>query len=271
MNKLITIFLVFTTNLLCGQSFLDKELKFVGNVKAVYYLEFKVIEKDDKILKGDTIECSYLKYEFDNKNRLLSEEYCLLDLFTSYKYKYDRNGRLIDRTNFNHLDRKYVYDSTGNQVKELMYDSEGLMGYWSYKYDNNGNKIERTGYLGDDFVERWKYEYDQDYKKIIEFMVGAEPYNNPSDMVKTYEYDNDGRLISSVWTDPKTKTTSVDKYKYNVKGDIIEHYNKNDFQRGIEELKTFNYQYDQNGNWIQRIEYINARPITITERKIEYN
>ncbi len=270
MNKLITIFLVFATNLLCGQSYLDKDLKFVGNVKAIYQLEFKVIEKDGKILKGDTIECSYLKYEFDDKNRLLSEEYCLLDFLTSYKYKYDENVRLIERTNFNRLDRKYEYDSTGNQVKELMFDSEGLMGYWTYKYDNNGYKIEKTGYLGDDFVERWIYEYDQDHKKIKEFMVGAELDNSQTEMVKTYEYDNKGRLISVLWTDPKTKITSVDKYKYNDKNDIIEHYNKNDFQRGIEEIKFYKYQYDKNGNWVKRIEYINSSPTTMTKRKIEY-
>ncbi|WP_439185433.1 hypothetical protein, partial [Carboxylicivirga taeanensis] len=87
MNKLITIFLVFTTNLICGQSFPGKDLKFIGNVKTVNQLEFKVVEKDGKILKGDTIDCSYLKYEFDDKNRLISEEACLLDLLSSYKYK----------------------------------------------------------------------------------------------------------------------------------------------------------------------------------------
>jgi len=124
--------------------------------------------------------------------------------------------------------------------------------------------------LGEDFVERWIYEYDQDYKKIKEFMVGEEPDNSPTYMVKTFEYDNEGRLITVVWTDPETKITSVDKYKYNDKNDIIEHYNKNDFQRGIEEQKTFKYQYDKNGNWIQRIEYINSIPTTMNERKIEY-
>lgn len=264
------IFLVFTTNLLCGQSYLNNNLKFFGNVKAVYQLEFKAVEKDGKILKGDTIECSYLTYEFDDKNRLLSEEYCLLYLLSSYKYKYDENGRLIERTYFNRLDRKYEYDSTGNQVKELMYDSEGLMGYWTYKYDNNENKIERTGYLGDNFVERWIYEYDQDHKKLKEFMVNEEPDNSPTYMVKTFEYDNYGRLTTVVWMDPETKVTSVDKYKYNDKDEITEHFNKNDFQSGLEDLKSFKYVNDKKGNWIQRIEFIDSKPTIIYERKIEY-
>lgn len=99
-------------------------------------------------------------------------------------------------------------------------------------------------------------------------MVGKEPDNNPTYMVKTFEYDNHGRLITVVWTNLETKITSVDKY--NDKNEVIEHYNKNDFQRGIVELKFFKYYYDNNGNWIQRIELINSKPTTISERKIEY-
>jgi len=132
MNKLIGIFLLFSTNLLYGQSFLDNDLKFKGAVKTVYQFEFRATEKDGKIIKGDTIECSELKYEFDDKSRLLTEKYCLMDFLSSYKYKYDKSGRLIERMNFDRLDRKYEYDSLGNQVKELMFGSERLMGYWTY-------------------------------------------------------------------------------------------------------------------------------------------
>jgi len=271
MNKLIAVFLLFSVNVLYGQSFQDNDLNLKGAVKTVHQLDFRAIEKDGEIVKGDTIACSELTYEFDNNSRLITEEYYCLDILTSLKYKYDQDGKLFERMNCEQLDRTYEYDSIGNQVKEEMFDSDGQFGYWTYKYDNNGNTIERAGYLGDDFVERWIYEYDQDNKKIKEFMVGEEPDNTPVYMIKTFEYDKKGRLIAVVWTDPGTKLTSVDKYKYNGKNDLIEHYNKNDFQRGIEELNTFKYQYDKKGNWIQRIEYSNSKPTIISERKINYN
>lgn len=136
MNKLIAVFLLFSTNFVFGQSFLDKDLGFQGAVKKAYQIEFIAIEKDGKITKGDTIECSELKYKFDNKNRILMEEYCLTNLLSSYEYKYDENGKLIERMDFDQLDLKYEYDSSGYQVKELMFDSEKLTGYWSYKYNN---------------------------------------------------------------------------------------------------------------------------------------
>jgi YD repeat-containing protein len=270
MNKLTIIILLFSTNLLLGQSFLDKDLNLQGAVRTVYQLEFKAIEKDGKILKGDTIECSELKYEFDNHNRLLKEEYCLMDFLSSYNYKYDENGRLIKRMNFDRLDRKYEYDDSGYQLKELMFDSEGLMGSWSYKYDINGNRIERTGYLGESFVERWIKLYDQDNRKIKEYMVDEEPDSIPTYQVITFEYDPKGRLTKILTTDPETNVQAISTFKYDENDNLIEHFSKNDFQRGLEELKTLKYQYDTKGNWTQRIEYVNSKPTTIAERKIEY-
>lgn len=270
MNKLAIIILLFSTELLFGQSFLDKNLNFKGAVKTVIQYEFKAIEKDGKIIKGDTIECSELKYEFDNQNRLLKEQYCLMDFLSSYKYEYDENGRLIQRMNFDRLDRQYKYDTSDYQVQELMFDSEGLMGSWSYKYDNKGNRIERIGYLGESFVERWITHFDQYNRKIKKFMVDEEPDSIPTYQVITFEYDTKGRLTKTLTTNPETKVQAISTYKYDTKDNLIEHYSKNDFQRGVEELKSYKYQFDKKGNWTQRIEYINSKPTIITERKIEY-
>lgn len=270
MNKLTTIILIFTTNLLLGQTFLENDPKLIGNVKTVSQLEYNPTDKDGKIVKGDTIECSELMYEFDNKNRLVKEEYCFMDLLFSYTYKYDENGKLIERINFNQLDRKYEYDVSGNQVKELMFDSEGLIGSWSYKYDNKGNRIERTGYLGDSFVERWIKIYDQRGRKIKEYMVDKYPDTIPTYQVTTFEYDKKGRLTKMHTTDPEAKVHSISTYKYDDNDNLIEHSSKNDFQHGLEVLKSYKYQYDKKGNWKQRIEYINSKPTIITERKIDY-
>ena len=34
--------------------------------------------------------------------------------------------------------------------------------------------------------------------------------------------------------------------------------------------KKYTYEYDKNNNWIQEVEYVNNKPIQITERIIEY-
>ena len=270
MRKLTAVFLIFSTNLLFGQSYLDKDIKFQGSIHAVYQLKYRAIEKDGKLIKGDTIECSELKYEFDENNRLLTEEYCELDYITSYKYIYDEAGKLLERTNFNRVDRKYEYDELGNLKKELMFNSVELFGSWTYKYDDLGNRIERTGFLGDSFVERWIKIYDHSNRRIKEYMVGEEPDTIPTYMVITYEYDEIGRLIKRLNTNPDTQVQAFSTFKYDDNNNVIEYFSRNDFQRGIEEFKTYEYKYDEKGNWILRIEYYNSNPSIITERRIEY-
>lgn len=270
MDKMSIIFLILFPNLIFGQSLLDQDLNIQGDVKIIYQLEFKAFENDGLISKGDTIECTELRYEFDDKNRLLKEEYCLMDIMTSNDYQYDKSGKLIERTNFNQLDRQYKYDLSGNQVKELMFDSEGLMGRWEYKYDKNGNQTERIGYLGDDFVERWIQVYNEEDRKVKEYMTGEDTDTIATYSIKTFEYDQKGRIIKKITTNPETKVQAVSSFNYDNNDNLIEHYSKNGFQRGIEETRTFKYEYDMNGNWIQRIVFIDSKPKTITDRKIEY-
>lgn len=270
MYKLLIIFLILFPSLIFGQGFIEDDIKVLGDVKTILQLEFEAIDKDGLIIKGDTIECSELKYEFDDKNRLLKEEYCLMDIMTSNKYQYDKIGKLIERMSFNHLDRKYEYDLAGNQVKELMFDSDGLMGSWEYKYDKNGNRTERIGYLGESFVERWILIYDQNDRKVKEYMTGEEPDTIATYSIVTFEYDQKGRIIKTLTTNPETKVQAISSFKYDDKDNLIQHYSKNDFQSGIVEIKTFKYEYDMNGNWIRRILFIESKPTTITDRKIEY-
>jgi hypothetical protein len=260
---------MLTTNILFGQNPLDTE-RFKGEVKSVLQDQFVAEREIDKVKKGERIDCSDLKILFDEFRNIVKREYCEMDILTSYEYKFDSNRNIKERTNFSELDRKYEYDSEGNLTKELMFDSKGLMGYWTYKYDNIGNRVERTGYLSDDFVERWIMEYNDSGQLAKEYMVDKVPDTIPTYMVKTFEYDNDGRLISLISTDPDTQVNATNRFEYNNKNDLIEHYSKNNFQRGTKEIITYKYTYDSNNNWTQRIEFENGNPIKISERKIEY-
>ena len=269
MNKLILIFCILTTNILFGQNPLDSE-RFNGDVKSVVQNEFVAKGENDNINKGESIDCSILKILFDKYRKIVKKEYCEMDILISYEYKFDSSRNIIERTNFSEHDRKYEYDNEGNLIQKLMFDSEGLMGYWAYKYDNKGNRVERTGYLSDDFVERWIMRYNDNGQLVTEYMVDEVPDTIPTYMVKTFEYDNEGRLMSLISTDPDTQVNAIDRFEYNDKNDLIKHYSKNNFQRGTKETITYKYTYDRNNNWTQRIEFMNGNPTKISERKIEY-
>lgn len=268
MRGLIFILYLLTCNSVLGQSLLDIE-SVNGKVKSIYQIQLLVDQRAEEIKKGDTIVYSFHKYYFDKKKKVIKEEYCEIDVLFSYEYKYDNKGNVVERNNFGKLDRKYEYDNMGNQVKESMFDNEGLMGYWLYKHDDKGNRIERTGFMNNDFIERWVMEYDNNKRLVKEYMVNEEPNDTPTYLIKTYQYDNKGRLITFISTDPETKVNSIDKFKYNIQNEIIEHFSINNFQ-GTEDRINYRYTYDNNYNWTQRIELDNDKPMRLVERRIEY-
>ena len=270
MRKLAVLFLVLATLNLSGQSFVDRDFELRGNVKSSIQTDYTVVVKNSKVEKKDLIECSERKYEFDNQKRLLKEAECIFDFSSSYVYFYDSNGLLIKRENHGILATKYEYDDKGNITADLMYNDEEMFGSWHYKYDENNNRIERLGLLDGDFVERWITHYDEKGRKIKEYMVDEEPDTIPTYLIITFEYNSQNRLKSKTSTDPETKIYAIDTYKYNEQGDIIEHYSKNNFQQGTEEVTTFEYLYDTKGNWITRIEFYNNKAKKITKRKVEY-
>lgn len=268
MRGLNFTFYLLTCNLVLGQSPLDIE-SANGKVKSIFQIQFHIDQQSEGIKKGDTISCSFHNYFFDKKKKVLKEEFCEIDVLFSYENKYDNEGNIVERNNFGKLNRKYEYDNMGNQVKESMFDNEGLIGYWLYRHDENGDRIERTGFMNNDFIERWIMEYDNNKRLIKEYMVSEEPNDTPTYLIKTYKYDKNGRLITFISTDPETKVNAIETFKYNIQNDIIEHHTINNFQ-GTERRVNYRYTYDKKRNWTQRIELDNEKPMRIVERRIEY-
>jgi len=273
MNKLRSVIIFLASLNSYGQSFLEVDFNLNGSIYSITQTDFEVTkDSNGNIIKGDTVDCSERIYVFDEHMRIMEEKFCMLDFLSSYKYEYDSDGKLIRRTDFENLDRKYEYDNQGNQTRELMFDSEGLMGSWTYKYDHNGNRIERNGYLGESFVERWIIEYDGGNRKVLEYMVSEEPDNTPTTERIEYEYDTKDKLVKTVSTDPdrKDRAVAVNTYHYNDQGDKTKHYSMNGFHNSREVTKTYQYEYDKKNNWIKRIEFENGIPHVITIRVIEY-
>ena len=84
-----------------------------------------------------------------------------------------------------------------------------------------------------------------------------------------YYYDENGREIDNIYYDAQGSITSQDAKKYNKNGDLIENslYTSDGTMTGV---FRYAYKYDNKNNWIEKIEYWNEYPNTITERKIEY-
>ena len=112
----------------------------------------------------------------------------------------------------------------------------------------------------------------------------------------TYEYDKMGKVAKMCqYTASETQVDNCTSYKYDKNGRIseIEIYNSNNSlsrrsvitydEKGNEkeikyydgkgtflEERSYTYKFDNNGNWIERIESINQFPKSFLEREITY-
>jgi hypothetical protein len=119
---------------------------------------------------------------------------------------------------------EYKYDSKGNRIKSISYDSDGDTSRTD-KYDNKGNVIERIYY---DFDGSMKYKNEQ-------------KYDNKGNVIEYINYDSDGDIINK------------DEVKYDSKGNMeIISYNYSD-----ESIYSHRreYEYDSNGNITKRTDY----------------
>ena len=74
--------------------------------------------------------------------------------------------------------------------------------------------------------------------------------------VERNEYDSRGNLYSKILTE------------YDIQGNEIEY--KIIHNGKLEYVTTFKYVYDENGNWIEQIEFKDNKPQRITEREYVY-
>ncbi len=183
-------------------------------------------------------------------------------------YKYDIYGRQEQVEEYNahgKLDQKvvYIYDSLGNRVERDNYNGSGKLWFKSvFAYDDKGNKKECSKYNPDSILlEHYTYSYDTRGNLIFEQHVvmrsrikeGSVGRNagelvdesvRMMDYVKTFAYDDSGRLISE--TD-----------------------NLAQMAKPLE--TTFKYEhYDSQGNWLKQINMERGKPTSITERIIDY-
>jgi hypothetical protein len=161
----------------------------------------------------------------------------------------------------------YEYDSNNNMIEVKTYDAENnLTNIQSNKYDENGNNIEMLSKRSEgDNGWKYVYKYNFDDKKIEQFRY--KPDGSLKDR-RTYSYDKDGN-------------ENV-QFKFNPDGSFMKFvsvYDKMDnltIQNWFDEhdeqthQTSFEYVYDENGNWITKKRSSKGVLSMVWERKIEY-
>lgn len=250
-----------------------------GKVKFISETHYDAVEKFGEITKGDIVKFSFTA--------------TAIIMHTAYNEKgnktegteFDTNHKILRNSN-------YKYDEKGNIIEGNWYNGDGsLSDKFTCKYDKKGNIIEYNWYRGDGSLSnKFTYKYDKKGNMIERNLNFYDTYGELSSSPKDiFKYDEKGNMIERNVYDADKKITNRHIWKYNKKGKktemnsykdgvLIDTRKYDNYENEIYSYDTdyggaitYKYKYDNQGNWIERIEYSeNNNPYEITEREIEY-
>ncbi|MBP1645434.1 MAG: hypothetical protein H6Q16_1009 [Bacteroidetes bacterium] len=148
------------------------------------------------------------------------------------------------------------------------YFENKLSHIYYYKYDKKGNCIEELSEeLKDSSFSKDIYIRDTNGQMIV-----WERYNKLGNFNSklVYTLDENGNRIKEEYFDKEGNKENETIYFYNSENDVITETDY-DVKSKYTNSKIYSYKYDDNFNWIKRIEYKKDMSIEyITKRKIEY-
>ena len=254
-----------------------------GEVKQYRQISYKVSLEDDVIVKEGVdeppLEDTARGYNksgqltniiyYDNSGKAANVE----------TFKYDANNRLIENGGLYYGESKgiskFVYNKKGMIEKVAYYDHDDVFfNELNFKYNKDektlhgsfqtetGQTHERMTVVADDagnivtlvLYDEWGYEEDR----------------------MEYTYNRDGWITEKVELDQDFK--DVERYSYDEEANITEltavysrkDEDSNEWGVTFESKVEYVYEYDEVGNWVQRLEYYDGVLEVLTEREYEY-
>jgi hypothetical protein len=218
---------------------------------------------------------------------------------------YNEKGFLIERNVGNGIDKPqaketYTYNSS-NRLTKLAYTEPGYTFIMTYTYNRNGRltqSIHEMEYSDGTQTKKSKAVYKPskyDSKgNILKTIVKTD--NKKDDYYILNKYDDAGNRTENEIFDMKDVSRGRTLYTYNSKGDMLTEKNINNTIGEEETIFTydekgnvlsasyitthegkaipgktkFEYTFDQQGNWIQRLQIIMGQKASITKRIITY-
>jgi lipoprotein len=269
-------------------------LYYISESKYLYNEKGKLMQKifkEGAFSQTDNNQYKYIYYTnyiYDDKNRLIEEEECALDLLEGKKviYTYDEYGNIIEKISFTD-NNNYFYKEIYN------YDNENRQISYKKIYITNGYKDE---------IKKNTWKYDSLGRIIEEYIYelsttqhkgGTLIYNNA---IRYYKYNTNGKLFEikdqylsdSILAQGATHGHTY--YAYDLKGNLLCKSNFGDgklrwrecydaCQHLVEEVyvsqegetyrKQHYYQEDTYHNLIERL-IISDSPVELSRYEIEY-
>jgi hypothetical protein len=186
-------------------------------------------------LHGPLDEDSVL-YAYDSLNRKINGIHYFRYRTNYYKYYYENNQRISEvetDSNGMMIDSSFIkYNLSGYIIDEITY-KENIETYRSeYFYDINNRLTKKLWIIlaSNDTIDKNMYQYNDGQRELADIS-----YNYKNDTLTIYltKYDKNGNKIYHMWKSLWDKFDPVYKYEYK-------------------------YYYDEHGNLVKKVDYINS-------------
>ena len=194
---------------------------------------------------GMRTECNETKYTYDQKGNLVES------------YTVDENGAINETS-------RYLYNRKGLCTEIVRYSGERLAGKEVPVIE--GNKV--TGYKV--FDEKGSIESIISFNYSGDQITEEKTLDGNGEPISSVlkEYLN-GQLVLETEKDSRGDVKSITRFKRNANNDILEYLVSVPKDNG--EFKfTYEYEYDNAGNWIKQTKYYDGQIENIIVRNIEY-
>lgn len=256
----------------------SSEMGLRGNVKTYKITPYKVTEYFGEVQKGEKQDFwnGDVITVFDEKGYKIetNRHNKTGQLFQKIIYKHDAKGNRVSRDVYNAFGKimlkyTYVYDPSGNKVSYNCYKPTGeLVETYAYKNDNKGRMIEEILTKQDNsFAARYTYKYDTT-GFISEVCHYTKEEDNLSSCLR-FKNTKRGIPLEMETYDSRGRLTKKIVYKYDDKGNETSIETFDGAGKPIEK-KEYTYTFDDKGNWVERVEYVNHFPRVFIEREITY-
>lgn len=275
MKHLITSILLLAATTLSAQNNTPTDWQLAnlkGKVKTIRTIPYSVQIKEDKVVKAPIANGSEFdkmpnlnNYQKDfNPQGYLTQEILYQNddkFYNRTEYYYTPNDKLFE-TRYNSDKTYYAYNPDGYLVKVATYSPGGFLKYHHTNEVNpEGKVLKREIYQSNQLINIITYTYN---KKGNPTQIRTE--NSSGELVSTEEtkYNKHQRPVRIKISDEKNKSPYVITQKYNAQGDCIW------FQVAGKQLSTYQYIYDDQGNWISMTTFVDGKPEQIIERTLQY-
>lgn len=265
--------------------------------------------------EGETREY-YDRYYYENGQVVRRDHHLFGDLWSVSIFETNSEGLVSQVDEYNkstgelNQRRRYQYDNHGNVVQQVTYGPDGDLMDWGRdfeeyswvlpsavvkEFDDQNRLVKVTRYLHDETVyEVESHEYDHGISRttitdgqgdvIQSYERHYDDRGNPTELI---EYDASQDIISRTAWNYDGERNPTNRVVYNAVGRVIAETEFDDsgnvvlktrFNDAGSPIEQIEYQYDQQGNWVQAFrkeaeEHLGVTelvPVSITRREITY-